>query len=76
MGRNTAVTNGLIVEFLQEIFEDIIDPYSGQEIPLFNGLVQCFRNIPFVAKGVQREQGNKKRNQVSTDIYITRRDTS
>lgn len=50
MSRYAAVTNSLVVKFLQEILENIIYPHPGEKVPLSDGLIQCFWNISLVAK--------------------------
>lgn len=47
---HTAVTDGLIVKFLQEILENIIYSHPGKKIPLSDGFIQCFWNIALIAK--------------------------
>lgn len=49
MRGHAAVTNGLVVKFLEEILEDIIYPHPGEKVPLSDGLIQCFWNISLVA---------------------------
>ena len=47
---HAAVTNGLVVKFLQEVLENIIYPHPGKKVPLSDRLIQRFWNISLVAK--------------------------
>lgn len=47
---HTTVTDGLVVKFLQEILENVIYSQSGKKVPLSDGFIQCFWDIPLVAK--------------------------
>lgn len=55
--RNVAVLDGLAVELIKEVLEDVVDAHARQDVALLDGAVQLLWDEAFVAAGERKDQG-------------------